>query len=86
MTCVYHLCAPDFRGDVLYPLEGLRLTLPDIYARERVKYIGRESVLSFVRRQQARGERALGFVFIPHVLVAAPIDVSGLQSQPLADA
>jgi hypothetical protein len=187
---VYHLCAQDFRGQTLYPLDGLRSALPEIYERERVKYVGRDSVLSFVvpglrvtwgstvnlsaldpslliaarrrlgvpssnlltrqvlripvdriahlpavrynsrthwinsspgdpgvpleppgdeflpfdpatyeeveqvpgmhldylERQRARGERALGFVFVPHVLVAAEIDVSGLQPQPLADA
>ena len=190
MAFVYHLCAPDFRGDVLYPLDGLREALPEIYKRERPKYEGRESVLSFVipglgvtwggtvnlsaldpshlatarrklgialaglmtrrvlripvdriahlpavrynssthwinsspgdpnvsltppeheflpfsaatyeeveqvpelhldylRRQQSRGERALGFVFVPHVLVASAIDVSGLQSEALPDA
>ncbi len=190
MPFVYHLCASDFRGDVLYPLDGLREALPEIYKRERAKYDGRESVLSFVipglgvtwgatvnlsaldpvhlvtarrkleipfsvlltrrvlripverishlpavrynstthwinsspgdpnvpltppeheffpfsattyeevtqvpelhldylRRQQSRGERALGFVFVPHVLVASAIDVSGLQSEPLPDA
>jgi hypothetical protein len=32
----------------------------------------------YLLRQKARGERALGFVFVPHVLVAAAIDVSGL--------
>ena len=187
MAYVYHLCAPDFRGNVLYPLDGLREAFPDVYERERVKYDGRESVLSFVipglgvtwgatvnlsaldpahlvavrrqlgvpfsilltrrvlripaeriaklkavrynskshwinsspgdpsvpiappeheffsfdaatyeevtqvpqlhieylQRQLARGERALGFVFVPHVLVASAIDVSGLQSEPL---
>jgi len=187
---VYHLCAPDFRGDTLYPLDRLREALPEIYERERPKYDGRESVLRFViprlgvtwgatvnlsaldpshlvaarrklgiafsvlltrrvlripveriahlpavrytssthwinsspgdpnvpltppeheflpfsaatyeeveqvpelhldylRRQQSMGERALGFVFVPHVLVASAIDVSGLQSEPLSDA
>lgn len=187
MPFVYHLCAPDFRGEVLYPLDGLRDVYSDIYLRERVKYEGRESVLEFkvpllgvtwgatvnlsaldpsrlvkerlrlgvplsnlmtrrvlripvqrithlpavrynsathwinsspgdasaprtppahefvrfdaaeyeevtqvpqlhvdyLRRQQARGERALGFVFVPHILVASPIDVSGLESEAL---
>jgi len=187
---VYHLCASDFRGSTLYPLDGLRQAFPDIYERERFKYDRRESVLSFVvprlgvtwgatvnlsaldpsrlvaarrrlgvpfsnlltrrvlripvtriahlpavrydskthwinsspgdatvpltppsheflpfdpelyeeetevpelhldylRRQLARGERALGFVFVPHVLVAAPIDVSGLESEALPGA
>ena len=187
MAFVYHLCASDFRGTTLYPLDGLREVLPDVYARERVKYDGRETVLDFkvpglgvtwgatvnlsaldpahlvrarrhlgvpfsnlltrrvlripveriahlpvvrynsrthwinsspgdpgvpqtppddefspfepgsyrevqevpelhleyLRRQLVRGERALGFVFVPHVLVASPIDVSGLRSEEL---
>jgi len=187
MRYVYHLCAPDFRGDILYPLDTLRPVYPDLYERERVKYEGRDSVLRFVvphlgvtwgatvnlsaldpaclvaerrklgvpfsnllqrrvlripierlaglpavrynsathwinsspgdasvpltppdhefapldpahyeeaehvpelhteylQRQLARGERALGFVFVPHVLVASPIDVAGLKAEPL---
>jgi len=187
MAFVYHLCAPDFRGTTLYPLAGLRDAHPDVYARERIKYDGRESVLEFVvpglgvpwgetvnlsaldpaqlvlarrrlgvpfsnlltrrvlripverlachravrydsashwinsspgdssvpltppahefkpfeptshqepravpalhldylQRQLARGERALGFVFVPHVLVAGPIDIGGLAFEPL---
>ena len=37
----------------------------------------------YLLRQLARGERALGFVFVPHVLVGSPIDVSGLESEAL---
>ena len=47
MAFVYHLCAPDFRGEVLYPLDSLRSAYPDIYLRERVKYEGRDSVLEY---------------------------------------
>lgn len=187
---VYHLCAPDFRGTTLFPLDNLRQALPEIYERERAKYDRRESVLEFVipklgvtwgatvnlsaldpshlvaarrrfgvpfsnlltrrllripvsriahlpavtyksnshwinsapgdpnvplaapdheffpfdpltyqeatevpemhleylRRQLARRERALGFVFVPHVLVAGPIDVSGLEAEELPGA
>ena len=183
MAYVYHLCAPDFRGNILYPLNGLREPFPDLYEREREKYIGRESVLEYripilnavwgdtvnlstldprllvterrklqvpfsqllmrrlvripvehiaalpavrydsashwlnsspgdtsvpatppedefsafdpatyqettevpalhreyLERQLERGARALGFVFVPHVLVAAPIDLQGLE-------
>ncbi len=45
---LYHLCAPDMRGSLLYPLNELRQRLPDVYAREREKWAGRESVLEFV--------------------------------------
>jgi len=189
MAFVYHLCAPDFRGEVLYPLDSLRSAYPDIYLRERVKYEGRESVLEYkvpfldvtwgatvnlsaldpcllvkarrrlgvpfsnlllrrvlripvqriahlravrydsathwinsspgdpsvplvppshefvrfdaasheevtavpalhldyLRPLAARGERALGFVFVPHVLVASPIDVSGLEPVAMSE-
>ena len=44
---VYHLCAPDFRGTVLYPLNDLNAVFPDVFERERVKYDGRESVMAF---------------------------------------
>ena len=37
----------------------------------------------YLLRKLARGERALGFVFVPHVLVAAPIDSTGLQPEDL---
>ena len=40
----------------------------------------------YLLRQFRRGEYALGFVFIPHVLVAAPIDISGLVPVSLPDA
>jgi hypothetical protein len=33
----------------------------------------------YLLQQKARGALALGFVFIPHVLVASPIELSGLE-------
>jgi hypothetical protein len=45
---VYHLCSRDMRGTTLYPLNGLKDRFPDVYARERKKYEGRESVLDWV--------------------------------------
>jgi hypothetical protein len=44
---VYHLCAADFRGTSLLPLNALRLAYPDVYDRERTKWAGRESVLQW---------------------------------------
>jgi hypothetical protein len=38
----------------------------------------------YLRLQSKRGERALGFVFVPHVLVASAIDVSGLVAREVA--
>ncbi len=35
--------------------------------------------LDYLERQKERGELALGFVFVPPVLVAGPIDISGLE-------
>ncbi len=39
----------------------------------------------YLLQQLNRGERALGFVFIPHVLVASAIDVSGLVAGKIAN-
>ncbi len=48
MANLYHLCAPDFRGSTLYPLNGLKQVYPDLYERERKKFAGRESVLDYI--------------------------------------
>jgi hypothetical protein len=45
---LFHLCAPEFRGTKLLSFNGLRSTFPDLYARERMKYAGREPVLRCV--------------------------------------
>ena len=47
MRFVYHLCAEDFRGTALLPLNALRAAHPDVYDREVVKWAGRESVLDW---------------------------------------
>lgn len=47
MASVYHLCAEDFRGTQLLPLNALRDTYPEVYRRERPKWEGRESVLDW---------------------------------------
>jgi len=44
---LYHLCAEDFRGTQLLPLDTLRQQHPDVYERERPKWAGRESVLDW---------------------------------------
>jgi len=44
---VYHLCSPNMRGTTLYPLNGPYDRFPDLYAVERVKYDGREQVLTY---------------------------------------
>jgi len=44
---VYHMCSDDIRGTTLYPLKALATRFPDVYARERPKYAGREEVLDF---------------------------------------
>jgi hypothetical protein len=48
MPYVYHLCADDFRGDDLLPLNMLAARFPDVHEREMRKWTGRESVLRFV--------------------------------------
>jgi hypothetical protein len=47
MPYLYHLCADDFRGDALLPLNLLATTFPDVHEREMRKWAGRESVLQF---------------------------------------
>ena len=47
MPFVYHLCADDFRGTSLFPLNALRVAHPDVYDRECAKWAGRESVLQW---------------------------------------
>ncbi len=47
MAYVYHLCADDFRGDELLPLNLLATRFPDVHDRELRKWAGRESVLRF---------------------------------------
>jgi hypothetical protein len=182
MPFVYHLCPVDMHGQTLYPLNRLKAERPDLYERERTKWDGRESVLTwrvphlgvpwadtvnlsaldpkllvaarrqlglplskllerklaripidriagaqavvydsashwinsapgedvplsppdreftpfdpatyrelfevpalhldYLRRQQAAGRPALGFVFVRHVLVAGPVDLSGIE-------
>ena len=77
MAAMYDLAAPQARyleilaqGGYVEAMEGLALS----FNRANTEYL---------LRQLMRGERALGFVFVPHVLVAAHIDVSGLQAEPL---
>jgi hypothetical protein len=41
------MCADDFRGDELLPLNLLATRFPDIYDREMRKWAGRESVIRF---------------------------------------
>jgi len=42
--------------------------------------------LDYLGQQRDAGALALGFVFIRHVLVAGPVDISGLERTPLSGA
>jgi len=42
--------------------------------------------LDYLTHQMTAGRPALGFVFVRHVLVAGPVDISGLVFAPLAPA
>ena len=44
---LYHICPLDMRGEVLYPLNRLRDSAPDVYELQVAKYAGRERVLEF---------------------------------------
>ena len=48
MPYVYHLCADDFRGEELLPLNLLATRFPDIHDREMRKWAGREPVIRVV--------------------------------------
>jgi hypothetical protein len=45
MDYLYHLAGKDMRGTVLYPLNQLKIALPDVYAEEAKKYQGREETM-----------------------------------------
>ena len=47
MPYLYHMCADDFRGDELLPLNLLASRFPDIHDREMRKWAGRESVTRY---------------------------------------
>jgi len=47
MLFVYHLCPVDMHGHTLLSLNGLKAERPDLYDRERPKWDGRESVLTW---------------------------------------
>ena len=44
MTHLYHSVPKELVGNILYPLNELKTIYPEIYAKERSKYIGREEV------------------------------------------
>lgn len=49
MQFLYHARPRDMRGDVLYPLNMLQATYPDLYEDERGKYAGRREELLELR-------------------------------------
>lgn len=42
---LYHMVPEDMKGDFLHPLNALRTTDPDLYAKKAAKYEGREEVM-----------------------------------------
>lgn len=52
---LYHRAGRDVRGDRLLPLNALRRTWPDVYAREVRKYEGREALRDSVLPDLACG-------------------------------
>lgn len=45
MNYIYHWVPKDMRGDVLFPLNTLKETQPDLYEKEASKYVGREFIM-----------------------------------------
>lgn len=42
---IYHIAPKNLQGSIIYPLNGLKDTLPEIYAEEVQKYRGRPQLL-----------------------------------------
>jgi hypothetical protein len=83
MPFVYHLCPADMHGHTLYPLNSLKAERPDLYDRERPKWDGRESVLTWpvphlgVPWADTVNLSALD----PKLLAAALIDIAAVVGQ-----
>ncbi len=45
MPFLYHIKSALFQGDTIYPLNQLRERSPEVYARQRRKYVGREALM-----------------------------------------
>lgn len=45
MNYIYHWVPKDLRGNILFPLNILKDTQPDLYEKEAGKYVGREFVM-----------------------------------------
>ena len=42
MNYIYHRVPKEMRGEVLFPLNTLKETEPDLYEKESAKYVGRD--------------------------------------------
>jgi hypothetical protein len=45
MNYIYHLVPKEMSGEVLFPLNTLKETEPDLYEKESAKYVGREQIM-----------------------------------------
>jgi hypothetical protein len=68
--------APNEDVPLVPPSEEFEPFEPNRY---QTRHAPTEAHLAYLTRMQKRGERPLMFVHIPHILVAGPIDVSGLK-------
>lgn len=46
MNCLYHRVRPNLEGNILYPLNELKIVKPHIYEKAVQKYKGRETLLT----------------------------------------
>jgi hypothetical protein len=76
MAIVYHRVPGNMVGEVLYPLNELRNTDAERYRELPDVPEGHRAYLQQMRDEE---KPALMFVHIPHVLVAGPIDTTGLR-------
>lgn len=47
MSFIYHIVPSNFTGNTLYPLNQLKIHLPEIYAEQVKKYTGREILTQY---------------------------------------
>ena len=81
MALLYHARPPEMRGDTLLPLNRLRDVYPDLYARERAKYDGRELLLELrIPILDVLWNDALHLAPIHPALLAAAWRAAGLSS------
>ncbi len=76
---MYHRKPDDMQGSVLYPLNSLEILSPQVFAKHRQKYEGREHVLDTVIPEplNCKWNDALHFTAVPPQTLYANIAAAG---------